>query len=67
MSNTMKKIKLLITDELIELSVALLNSHDFSSWYIFYALKYLKIFSNTAGLQTLILRVSTSRNASQTE
>lgn len=40
MSNMMRKFKLAITDELIELSVGLLNSHFFS-FPIFYALKYL--------------------------
>lgn len=37
----MGKFKLVITHELIELSVGLLNSNDFSSCLILYALKYL--------------------------
>lgn len=66
MSNRMNKIKVLRTDELIELSVALLNSHDFSSWQIF-CFKIPKKLSNIAAAQILFLRVSDSRNTSQTE
>lgn len=65
MSNMMRKFKLVITDELIELSVGLLNSHFFSR-PIFYALNTFKYFKIMLFFKHEFWDPA-SRNARQTE